>query len=418
MPTISLCMIVRDEQKTLSHCLASVKNLVDEIVIVDTGSKDQTKVIAKNAGAKIFDFPWVDNFAAARNFSFEQATQDFILWLDADDVLTFADQERFKALKAALDPATDMVLMSYDTGFEDFRVTCTYWRERLLRRAGNYRWLEPVHEYIPLQGKLLYSDVHITHRPRVPKTPGRYCALYEKQTALSPRGHFYYGRELRDAGHPEQAIAELNKFIDLGNLWPQGQVQACLDIADCYRRLSAHYEERRTLFRSLEYATPRAENLCSIAWWYFERNNWADAIIWYEFATRVPRPNPDLGFITPASWGVGVYLQLAACYSNIGNFETARQRNEKASEFEPTNQSIIHNRAFLAAKLNPAPVVATPVEVSVVAAPTVLINEARETEQPVPLCPSSPSSPPATIGAGSKKRGRPSKRKPAPTGNG
>ena len=87
MITISLCMIVKNEEDVIGRCLASVSDLVDEINIVDTGSTDRTKEIVKTYTDRIWDFEWVDDFALARNYSFQQATQEYVLWLDADDVL-------------------------------------------------------------------------------------------------------------------------------------------------------------------------------------------------------------------------------------------------------------------------------------------------------------------------------------------
>lgn len=86
MISISLCMIVRNEEEVIGRCLESVKDIVDEINIVDTGSTDNTKQVVAQYTDRIFDFKWIHHFAAARNFSFQQATKDYILWLDADDV--------------------------------------------------------------------------------------------------------------------------------------------------------------------------------------------------------------------------------------------------------------------------------------------------------------------------------------------
>ena len=85
--TISLCIIVKNEENTIARCLESVKGLCDEIIIVDTGSTDLTKQIVEKYTDRIVDFTWIDDFAAARNFAFSQATMDYILWLDADDIL-------------------------------------------------------------------------------------------------------------------------------------------------------------------------------------------------------------------------------------------------------------------------------------------------------------------------------------------
>lgn len=85
MNKLSLCMIVKNEEEKIGRCLESVKDIVDEIVIVDTGSSDNTKVIAKNYKAKIYEFGWRDNFSEARNYSLTKSTGDWNLILDADE---------------------------------------------------------------------------------------------------------------------------------------------------------------------------------------------------------------------------------------------------------------------------------------------------------------------------------------------
>ena len=87
-------MIVKDEESYLQKCLEAARPFVDEIIIVDTGSKDKTKEIAKRYDARIFDFAWVDDFSEARNFSLSKATSDWILVLDADEIVRPADLRR------------------------------------------------------------------------------------------------------------------------------------------------------------------------------------------------------------------------------------------------------------------------------------------------------------------------------------
>ena len=87
-------MIVKDEENNLPHCLASVAGLFDEIVVVDTGSTDRTREIAREFGARVFDFVWVDDFAAARNAALARATGDYAFWLDADDVIDPPEREK------------------------------------------------------------------------------------------------------------------------------------------------------------------------------------------------------------------------------------------------------------------------------------------------------------------------------------
>ena len=100
--TVSLTMIAKNEQDHLPKCLESVRRLFDEIVVVDTGSTDRTKEIAREFGAKVFDFVWIDDFAAARNEALSHATCDYAFWLDADDVLEPAEREKLRALFAGL----------------------------------------------------------------------------------------------------------------------------------------------------------------------------------------------------------------------------------------------------------------------------------------------------------------------------
>lgn len=98
MPKLSLCMIVKNEEACLDACLHAAQGFVDEIIIVDTGSTDKTKEIAQKFTNKIFDFPWQDDFSAARNFSLEKATGDWILVLDADEIIAQEDHQKIRTL--------------------------------------------------------------------------------------------------------------------------------------------------------------------------------------------------------------------------------------------------------------------------------------------------------------------------------
>ena len=109
-------MIVKNEEKVLKRCLDSVKDIVDEIIIVDTGSTDKTKEIAKKYATKILDFKWVDDFSKARNYSFSQATKDYILWLDADDIITKENKKKIMNLKNTIAKNTDIVIAGKDPG--------------------------------------------------------------------------------------------------------------------------------------------------------------------------------------------------------------------------------------------------------------------------------------------------------------
>ena len=106
-------MIVKNEEKVLKRCLECLKDIVDEMIIVDTGSTDATKEIAGKYTDKIYAFPWIDDFAAARNFSFSKATMDYIYVADADEIIDEENKNRFKLLKQALLPEIEIVQMKY-----------------------------------------------------------------------------------------------------------------------------------------------------------------------------------------------------------------------------------------------------------------------------------------------------------------
>ena len=113
MITISLCMIVKNEEKVLARCLDSIADLVDEIIIVDTGSSDSTKEIAARYTGLLYDFLWTDDFSAARNYAFSKATKEYIYSADADEVLSEENRERFRILKETLLPEIEIVQMKY-----------------------------------------------------------------------------------------------------------------------------------------------------------------------------------------------------------------------------------------------------------------------------------------------------------------
>jgi len=103
--SLAVSMIVRNEEKNIVRCLLSVKPIADEMIVVDTGSSDRTRDIAKALGAQVYDLPWSGDFAAARNFSLSKATAAWVLSLDADEVISELDHARLKEVLRASKPA-------------------------------------------------------------------------------------------------------------------------------------------------------------------------------------------------------------------------------------------------------------------------------------------------------------------------
>lgn len=354
MYKISLCMIVKDEEEVLHQCLNSVKDLVDEIIIVDTGSTDSTKQIASEFTNKVYDFEWIDDFSAARNFAFSQATMDYIFWLDADDLLLEADQEKFKKLKAELTYDVDTVSMIYHIAFDEYdNPTFSYRRNRLVKREKNFKWKGVVHEYLEFGGHVISSDVAIRHRKKDKKKTNRQSdrnlKIYESKLArgeeFTPRDLYYYSNELKDHGQYEKAIQHYHQFLDQNKGWIEDKIRACINLAACYRSIGDPEKEIEALVKSIIYDVPRPEVSCRIGDLYKERKLYDKAILWYQLALQVNLDN-NQGFRQESYSTWYPYLQLCVCHWNNGDQELAAQYNKKAKAYRPNDQTILNNELF------------------------------------------------------------------------
>lgn len=203
--TISLCMIVKDEAARLRRCLESVAGLMDEIIIVDTGSADNTKEIAAEFTDRIYDFAWQDDFAAARNFAFSKATMDYIYSADADEEIDAFNYQRFASLKQALLPEIEIVQMHYVTP-PDYNTTSNYkkeYRPKLYKRLREFVWVDAVHETVRLDPVVYDSDIEILHLPDSLHS-GRdfaiFLRIYEREGRLSAKLHSMLAKELFISG--------------------------------------------------------------------------------------------------------------------------------------------------------------------------------------------------------------------------
>lgn len=347
---ISLCMIVRDEEETLASCLSSVAGIADEIIIVDTGSMDRTKEIAQSFGAKVYDFEWVDDFSAARNYAFDKASKDFILWLDADDVIEERDREKFIQLKKAIPSDVDSIMMDYHLTFEsDGTPSFSIKRNRLVRRSRGFRWIGAVHEYLDVQGRRLVSDIAITHRKVKPHTD-RNLQIYRRRKEngqpFDPRDMYYFANELKDHAHFEEAIRQYEEFLDTGLGWVEDRIAACWKLSDCYAAMKDKAGRLKALLRSMELDKPRAECCCRLGALFMEENRFPPAIFWYELATRLGDPPDNGAMVERAAWTWLPWLQLCICYDRLGQHEKAYQCNEKALSILPGHPAMLANRQY------------------------------------------------------------------------
>lgn len=351
MITISLCMIVKNEEENLAVCLDSAKNVFDEIIIVDTGSSDKTVEIAKKYTDKIYFFDWVDDFSAARNYSFSKATCNYCMWLDADDILTSESAKKIKKLKKDLSSETDIVMLPYNIAFDEFgNPTFSYYRERIIRNSLNYRWHGRVHEAITPIGNVFYFDAYVTHKKNKISDPNRNLRIYEKMLIdkidFTPRDSFYYGRELYYHQRYDDAIPVLYNLLKNNQAWTENKIDSCIILSECYLKKDDIISALSSLFHSFLFDGPRAEICCRIGEIMVENKNYCDAAFWFETAMSDKTDlksgaftNPDYRGFIPAIW-------LCVCYDNLGKKEKAKEYNEIALSFKPQSEAALSNKKY------------------------------------------------------------------------
>lgn len=352
MPLISLCMIVRNEAEVLGRCLDSVAGLVDEIIIVDTGSTDETKEIASQYAAKIYDFPWKDDFSEARNFAISQAVGDYWMWLDADDVIEGENQEKLQ--KILVNPAADVVYLPYYLSYlADGTPQMVSVRERIFCREKNFYFEGAVHEVVAPRGKVRYADAAVSHRKKNHTNPDRNLHIYQKKLLhgkpFSPREQYYYARELYDHGAYRAALPVLEQFLASGKGWYADSVCACLLCGNCYRQLGNNKDALESLFHSFSYDVPWPEICCEIGSILLEQEQYALAEFWYQKALEQGK-TPHAGFRMQACCDYVPLMQLCVCYDRMGDIMTAAAYNELAGHIRPDDAAVLYNRQYFSSK--------------------------------------------------------------------
>lgn len=356
MITISLCLIVKNEESVLENCLTSIKDIVDEIIIIDTGSTDNTKLIAEKFKAKIYDFNWCNDFSKARNYSFSKATKDYIFWLDADDIVPEKYLVKFQNLKETLNDDVDSVTMSYSRmRNENDETTFSLRRHRLVKRKDNFRWFGKVHEYLAVYGNIVHSDIEIFHKKEIPNLSTRnldiFLAMKNNNEQFTSRDIFYFANELFDNALYEQSAEQYELFLNTLDGWNEDKKTAAFNLSKCYFQLSKHDKILPLLFNSLIYGKPRSDICCAIANTLFQNEKYEEAIFWYKTAINCKPDKNYMGFDYKEYSSFIPCIQLCVCYSYLGDYEKAFYYNELASISETNLEIINHNKQYLIKKL-------------------------------------------------------------------
>ncbi|HWR09084.1 glycosyltransferase [Sporomusa sp.] len=335
---ISLCMIVKNEEINLARCLQSVAGAVDEIIIVDTGSSDQTIRVAEQAGAQVVSHIWQDDFSAARNVSLELATGDWILFLDADETLEPGTAQGLRQVAAADNEGYFIKIINL-IGMEGSIETCPDLVFRMFRNKPEYRFRGTIHEQIVdvileknrqatfqiAENVVLRHYGYLNQQVIEKDKKNRNLSIIKKQIESDPNNHslrYHYGVELYRIDNFSEAAEELTKAAnntDPGTIYYPKLLR--------YIAL-AHYSARQ-YDRALEAIALGLEFFPNYADLYYygglvqlELKNYAGAYECFQNALAMPE-QPAYYAPFNGSRGFRAYYQIARLAEAFGNEEEA-----------------------------------------------------------------------------------------------
>lgn len=295
MVTFSLCMIVKDEEAVLSRCLDSLCDVMDEIIIVDTGSTDKTKEIAKRYTDKIFDYKWCDDFADARNFASSKAVGDYIYTADADEYLDDENKQKLRQLKKIMLPEIEIVQMIYHTPAE---LSTVYnfeeeYRPKLYKRFRNFTWIDQIHETLRIDPIVYDSDIVVEHRP-LTNHASRDFASFERMAEdivagkkrLSKKLHHMYAMELFRSGDDKaflKAEPVFKKTLEEDGRSMDEVKEAFCVLARCYRLKGDIVSFMECALKDAA-TVSCAEICCELGAYYESARNTSEAVMWYQNA--------------------------------------------------------------------------------------------------------------------------------------
>lgn len=345
---LSLCMIVKNEENTLPRALANARIFADEIVVTDTGSTDGTVRVAKELADAVYDFKWIDDFSAARNYCIARAHGDYWMWLDADDVVENDTAKSIARLKSRL--ACDIVMLPYVTDTdENGGALFEYYRERIIKNRSDYKFFGNVHEVVPLYGKIEKKPYRILHAKSQIKDSTRNLRIYEQLKStrqLDARESYYYARELYYHREYVKAINMFMQFIaDPGGFYVN-KIDACLCLSRCYTAINQKDLAIAALYNSFAYGLPNGEVCCELGLKYFAEGDYERAAYWFDTALRAKPDKQSGAFVQSDCYDFLPSIWLSVCYDKTGNAKKALKYHERAKKLRPNHPSVIANDAY------------------------------------------------------------------------
>ncbi len=289
MVTVSVCMIVKNEEEVLERCLNSLSTIADELIIIDTGSTDKTKEIASRYTDKIYDYGWQNDFAHARNFSFSKATMDYIYTADADEVIDEVNRKRFMKLKRAMLPEIEIVQMKYTNQLQ-FGTTYNYeveYRPKLFKRLREFMWINPIHETVTIEPVIFNSDIEIIHMPiksHANRDFSHILKIIENGTNLSQKLYLMYAKELFIAGEEHDFLNARNYFeYSLTcELRSEEEMKAAQCILTKCGRIAGDFDLLlKNSLKNIADGKASAEVCYEVGEYFYQKKDYNEAAIWF-----------------------------------------------------------------------------------------------------------------------------------------
>jgi glycosyltransferase involved in cell wall biosynthesis len=339
-------MIVKNEEQNLRNCLDSVRDFVDEINIVDTGSTDSTVEIAREYTDRVFFFEWVDDFSAARNFSFSKATKEYIMWLDADDIIDEKNLKKLIKLKSKYKGNDGCITLSYIIAMDDEgKPSLTALRERIVKNHSGYKWQRTVHEQLIGPGPVTNWDAAVTHTKKQDDSfIGRNLGILEKTVNspnCTPLDNYYYGILLNGLKRYKEAVEQLNLFIKNNKDESFTGIDAFVAVYNAYIALGDYENAYKVLAENERVNRDKSEYYCLLG--YFIMNFLKDyklAVTYFEKALKCTGKEADLK-VSLQRYERYYYFEplnyLGQCYTKLGLFEKARDAYVESMQYSEDN---------------------------------------------------------------------------------
>lgn len=356
---LSACMIVKNEEKNIERCIKSYRKVVDEIIVVDTGSTDRSIELAKAMGANVYFFGWIDDFAAAKNYAISKAQGDWIIFLDADEffleevalqIPQFIQTIEFKAIDAVF-----CKMYNIDEGSNQLLNEMI--QVRLFRNSNEIVYEGPIHEkLVSKRGNLRTivaeeKEISIYHTGysaalKVKKAE-RNIQLLLKQIEYeteNPEPFYHLSRAYSAIDNYDKSIRYAQKFLSMGNISKEHERNIYYTLlSDMMANKNKREEIEEVVEQAIKLEPKDGMPYMLVGQYYFSINRYEHALEALKMALKLNDEGSTLTLNFVESRRSEIYTLLGNIYEVLGDFLQAQSFYQMALELEPSNDVALMN---------------------------------------------------------------------------